>query len=103
MVVRANYPKLLEAERCNCISADTDDTRCEEQRQSITDGTELFAPKCSSWWEAEAGMGRVVDGFPGRVDDLKGLETPLCRKSAYEIFKSNRIIRKVKHEAYYTI
>ena len=87
-------PNYWEAERCNCISADTDDTRCEEQRQSITDGTELFAPKCSSWWEAEPGMGRVVDGFPGRVDRLKGLGNAIVPQIAYEIFKAIESLEK---------
>ena len=34
---------------------------------------EQFAIERSSWWSAEPGVGRVVDGFPGRVDILRGL------------------------------
>lgn len=70
------------------ISANTNDTGCEEQRQPITDGTELFAPKCSSWWEAEPGVGRVVDGLPGRVDRLKGLGNAIVPQVAFELFKA---------------
>ena len=36
----------------------------EEQRKPITDGKELFAPKCSSWWQTEPGVGRKINGFP---------------------------------------
>jgi DNA (cytosine-5)-methyltransferase 1 len=50
------------------IISNTDNTGCEEQRQPITDGAELFAPKCSSWWEAEPGVGRKIDGFPSWLD-----------------------------------
>ena len=70
------------------VSANTDNTGCKEQRQQITDGTELFAPKCSSWWEAEPRVGRVVDGIPGRVDRLKGLGNAIVPQVAYEIFSA---------------
>lgn len=75
-------------ERCSSISANTNNTGCEEQRQSITNGTELFAPKCSSWWEAEPAVGRVVDGLPGRVDRLKGLGNAIVPQVAFEIFSA---------------
>jgi DNA (cytosine-5)-methyltransferase 1 len=70
------------------VFANTDNTGCEEQRQPITDGAELFAPKCSSWWETEPGVGRVVDGLPGRVDRLKGLGNAIVPQVAYEIFSA---------------
>lgn len=70
------------------IVSNTDNTGCEEQRQPITNGTELFAPKYSSWWEAEPGVGRVVDGLPGRVDRLKGLGNAIVPQVAYEIFSA---------------
>jgi len=70
------------------VSTNTNDTGCKEQRESITDGTELFAPKCSSWWEVEPGVGRVVDGLPGRVDRLKGLGNAIVPQVAYEIFSA---------------
>jgi DNA (cytosine-5)-methyltransferase 1 len=67
---------------------DTDNAGCKEQRKSITDGTKFFAPKCSSWWETEPGVGRVVDGLSGRVDRLKGLGNAIVPQIAYEIFRS---------------
>ena len=70
------------------IISNTYNTGCEEQRKPITDGTELFAPKCSSWWETEPGVGRVVDGLPGRVDRLKGLGNAIVPQVAYEIFSA---------------
>lgn len=54
--------------KSSSVFPDTDNTGCEEQRQPITDGTELFAPKCSSWWEAEPGVGRKINGFPAWLD-----------------------------------
>jgi len=62
------------------ISTNTNYTGCEEQR-------EQFTTKCSSWWETEPGMGRVVDGLPGRVDRLKGLGNAIVPQVAFEIFK----------------
>jgi len=70
------------------ISANTNDTGCKEQREQFTDGTKFFAPKCSSWWETEPGVGRVVDGLPGRVDRLKGLGNAIVPQIAFEIFEA---------------
>jgi len=78
----------LQTGGSNSLSTDTNDTGCKEQRQSITDGKELFAPKCSSWWETEPELGRVVDGLSGRVDRLKGLGNAIVPQVAYEIFRS---------------
>jgi DNA (cytosine-5)-methyltransferase 1 len=69
-------------------ATNSNDTGCKEQRQPITDGTELFAPKCSSWWETEPAVGRVADGLSGRVDRLKGLGNAIVPQVAYEIFRS---------------
>ena len=52
---------------CSILS-NTDNTGCEEQRQPITAREKFFAPQCSSWWEAEPGMGRKIDGFPAWLD-----------------------------------
>jgi DNA (cytosine-5)-methyltransferase 1 len=71
-----------------CNVANTNNTGCEEQRKSVTDGKKLFAPKCNSWWEAEPGVGRVVDGLPGRVDRLKGLGNAIVPQVAFEIFSA---------------
>lgn len=74
--------------RSSGFSANSDDAGCKEQRKPIANGTELFAPKCSSWWEVEPGVGRVVDGLPGRVDRLKGLGNAIVPQVAYEIFSA---------------
>ncbi len=74
--------------KSSSVFANTDNTGCEEQRKPITDGKELFAPKCSSWWQTEPGVGRVVDGLPGRVDRIKGLGNAIVPQVAYEIFSA---------------
>lgn len=74
--------------KSSSVFTNTDNAGCKEQRQSITDGKELFAPKCSSWWETEPGVGRVVDGLPGRVDRLKGLGNAIVPQVAFELFKA---------------
>lgn len=79
------------------IFPNTDNTGCKKQRQSITNGTKFFAPKCSSWWETEPGMGRVVDGLPNRVDRLKGLGNAIVPQVAFEIFSA--IGNVVQHRA----
>lgn len=68
------------------ISADPDNTGWKEQRKSIAEGEKFFAPQCSSWWETEPGVGRVVDGLSGRVDRLKGLGNAIVPQVAYELF-----------------
>jgi len=73
---------------CGNISTNPNNPGCEEQRKSITDGAELFAPKCSSWWETESGVGRVVDGLPNRVDRIKALGNAIVPQVALQIFKA---------------
>ena len=75
----------LQTRGSNSVSTNTG---CEKQWQSITGGAELFAPKCSSWWETEPGVGRVVDGLSSRVDRLKGLGNAIVPQVAYELFKA---------------
>lgn len=74
--------------KSSSVPANTDNTGCKEQWKPITDGTELFAPKCSSWWETEPAVGRVADGLSGRVDRLKGLGNAIVPQVAYEIFSA---------------
>ena len=51
--------------------------RCKKQRQSVTDDTrwELGGMRTEhhARWPSEPQIQRVVDGFPGRVDRLRGL------------------------------
>jgi DNA (cytosine-5)-methyltransferase 1 len=69
------------------ILSNANDTGCEERQQQVANGEKFFAPQCSSWWEAEPRVGRVVDGLPGRVDRLKGLGNAIVPQVALEIFK----------------
>lgn len=46
---------------------------CVEQRGAVSVLTQQPLPECYDWWEVEPPVGRVADGFPGRVDQLKGL------------------------------
>ncbi len=77
-----------ELKRCGSVSTDTDNAGREEQRKQFTDGEKFFAPQCSSWWETEPRMGRVVNGLSGRVDRLKGLGNAIVPQLAYEIFRA---------------
>lgn len=70
------------------LLADADNAGFEKQRQRIADEEAHIAPKCSSWWEAEPGVGRVVDGLSGRVDRIKGLGNAVVPQVVYEIFKA---------------
>lgn len=70
------------------VSSNADHAGFEKQRQRIADEADHLAPKCSSWWEAEPGVGRVVDGLPGRVDRIKGLGNAVVPQVVYEIFKA---------------
>jgi DNA (cytosine-5)-methyltransferase 1 len=78
----------LQTGGSNSLFTDTNNTGCKEQRERIADGEKFFAPQCSSWWKTEPGMGRVVDGLPGRVDRLKGLGNSIVPQIALEIFKA---------------
>ncbi len=44
-------------------------------------------PPDGSWWPPEPGVGRVVDGFPGRVDRLKCLGNAVVPAQFYPIFR----------------
>jgi DNA (cytosine-5)-methyltransferase 1 len=67
-----NYTKQREIQLqtggSNSLSTNANNTGCKEQRQSITDGAELLAPKCSSWWQTEPAVGRKTNGFPSWLD-----------------------------------
>lgn len=66
--------------------ANTNNAGCQKQRFTVADGAKLFAPKCSSWWQAEPRVGRVADGVPNRVDRIKGLGNAIVPIIAYQIF-----------------
>jgi len=56
------------------------------------DGSECASPFGDGWWSVEPAVGRVVDGFPGRVDQLKGLGNsvvPRCTREAFAMLISD--------------
>ncbi len=53
--------------------SDANSAGCIEQCWPVSVLTELPFIKCDGWWETEPALGRVADGFPGRVDQLKAL------------------------------
>jgi DNA (cytosine-5)-methyltransferase 1 len=62
--------------------SDADGERLKMQRQPVP-GTRVFTKfECGSGWEVEPNVGRVVDGFPGRVDRLKGLGNAVTPQQA---------------------
>ena len=59
------------------VVAHRDGERLEEQRRAgaVHQGrlVRWEQPEQSGWWTVEPDVGRMVDGFPGRVDRLRGL------------------------------
>jgi DNA (cytosine-5)-methyltransferase 1 len=79
---------------------DTDTLGCQKQRQPIQDdaGRQLgrVRTQYSSWWASEPAVGRVVDGFPGRVDRLKALGNAIVPQIAEAL---GRMILEAEKEA----
>ena len=72
--------------------ANSNGPRCEEQRWPITSGSEHTAAQRISWWEVEPQVGRVVDGFPGRVGELTALgnaQVPIVAATAWNILRGS--------------
>lgn len=78
----------------NSISADTNGIGWENSIHGKEQGREAsklrnaYQEQYGNYWEAEPGVGRVVDGLPGRVDRLKGLGNAIVPQVAYEIFSA---------------
>jgi len=53
--------------------SNSDSTQCQGRSLPIRILTKNTDISCNSWWEIEPDVGRVVDGFPGRMDRLKQL------------------------------
>lgn len=58
---------------CGGDVSNSNGSGCVEQRGAVSVLTKQPLPECYDWWEVEPSVGRVADGFPGRVDQLKGL------------------------------
>ena len=68
--------------------ADTDGTRCQEQRGCLTNGSQHQTVKCGGWWSIEPNVGRVADGVAARVDRLKAIgngQVPEVARRAWEM------------------
>ncbi len=56
-----------------CAFPDADEPRLAIGRHGQHHEAELPSVERSDWWSAEPSVGRVADGFPGRVDAIKAL------------------------------
>lgn len=56
------------------------------RRSNYRNGAQGYASR--EWWQAEPGMGRVVNGVPDRVDRLRCLGNAVVPYQAYPIFKA---------------
>ena len=98
---RCDGERRCDAARCGDSVADADGSGCEQLRSGVTARSAKPSPECgcsvfgsnafgvgsrvgveslglgrergSGYWETESGVGRMADGFPGRVDRLRGL------------------------------
>ena len=59
--------------------------RQQEQWRTSTTQTKNKSIECSSWWETEPNVGRVVNGVPNRVDRLKALGNSLVPQIPFYI------------------
>lgn len=75
----------------SAVSADVADTDCAQRKRN--ERAERGEPEyadigSTSWWEVESQLGRVVDGIPNRVGQLKGYgnaQVPLQAAAAWQL------------------
>jgi hypothetical protein len=87
-----------ETKRTSETLANTDETGCEQQRRSksaqeeqpsiehggsLSDAASGGRPEV--WWKVEPPVGRVVDGLPNRVPQLRALGNSIIPQIAQEI------------------
>ena len=65
--------------------ADTDSARREEQWWGEPAQSQYEAAKCGDWWLSEPPVGRLANGIPNRVDQLKGLGNAIVPQIAMRI------------------
>ena len=89
--------------------ADTDETGCEQQRRSksaqeeqpslehggaLSDAASGDRPEV--WWKVEPPVGRVVDGLPNRVPQLRALGNSIIPQIAQEIGNAIKVTYDIK-------
>lgn len=79
---------LDDAKTSSQTSADSDNARREEQKQSVSIPPEHAAPDNLREWGAEPGVGRMANGIPNRVDRLRALGNAVVPQQAYPIFRA---------------
>lgn len=91
-ICRGNFGRTDIKHRKEIIT-DTDTQRLQRNRecgkgQEWKNTKRFTRSSCGTWngWEAEPGMGRVVNGLSGRVDRIKQLGNAIVPQVAYEIF-----------------
>ena len=70
------------------VVADTDKPQSQGNRSSFSTQQEYSAVGRFGWWEIEPGLGRVADGIPNRVGQLKGYgnaQVPIQAAAAYRL------------------
>jgi len=91
---RGRDQSTIRTETCSAEMGNSDNKRQQEQwnpesiPETIKRETEGPSTECSSWWEVEPNVGRVVDGIPKRVDRLKSLGNSLIPQIPYYIGQS---------------
>lgn len=90
----------LQTGGSNSIFTDTDGIGWEnglhgkKQRGETSKLRNSYSKQYRNYWEAEPGVGRVVDGLSNRVDRLKGLGNAIVPQVAYEIFSAIEAISR---------
>jgi len=60
---------------------------CQDEPKESAGERARSSIQSSTWWEVEPDVGRVADGFPGRVDRIKALGNAVVPAQAREAFK----------------
>lgn len=75
--------------KTDSLASNTDLPRLSEQRGTVTVREKQFAVERGGWWKTEPKVGRVADGFPGRVGQIRGLGNAVVPEVAQLI--ANRV------------
>lgn len=67
--------------------SNSNSTQCKGRKLYIRNTEEHANIGSRGWWETEPAVGRVVDGFPGRVDRLRCLGNAVVPQQVFPILK----------------